>query len=109
MIPWSILVSGYEAIADAQPALYASRARIRGGTVPPHEPAGGGTWTCRGCPTRWPCYTARRSLLIEYGDARAALGAYLGLCLAHALDDLPHASPSELYARFLGWVPRHPG
>jgi hypothetical protein len=42
---------------------------------------------------------------IEYAEARAALGAYLGLCLAHALDDLPYASPSELYSRFLGWVP----
>ncbi|MGI5215683.1 hypothetical protein [Plantactinospora sp. CA-290183] len=69
-------------------------------------------WSCRVCDTAWPCAAARESLLIEYAGNRVTLSVYLCSMLYDATSDL-HAlhgdagpAPRELYARFIGWVPR---
>ncbi|MEO3743375.1 hypothetical protein [Plantactinospora sp. B5E13] len=69
-------------------------------------------WSCRVCAAAWPCDTARERLLTEYAHDRVALSVYLCAMLYDATSDL-HVryqsggpSPQDLYARFIGWVPR---
>lgn len=66
-----------------------------------HPPAA--DWRCATCHEEWPCLGARSALLVEYADARAALGMYLAAQMA---DFVIAAGAWDVptYDRFLGWV-----
>jgi hypothetical protein len=65
-------------------------------------------WDCVACRQAWPCAPAKADLVEEYA-ANPGLVFYLALQLTDAVSDLDtHTgpAPSNLYERFIGWVPR---
>jgi hypothetical protein len=92
----------------SRPDRYAGPHQQRPATPPPFDaehtfrtPA----WTCRVCAQPWPCPTRKDQLAAEAHDiSPAAVGVFLGVCLAQALHDMPTADPVQLYRRFLGWL-----
>ncbi|BFU47461.1 hypothetical protein KRMM14A1004_56980 [Krasilnikovia sp. MM14-A1004] len=73
-----------------------------------HLPARPG-WSCEDCGQPWPCGSKRVALSAEYHGERVSLLIYLAFHLADAIDDFsqPDRGPvQDLYARFLGWIPR---
>ncbi|WFE37075.1 flavin reductase [Micromonospora sp. WMMD998] len=66
----------------------------------PHV-AGRPTWRCDACDRPWPCEAARRALLVEYCDDRAALAIYLATLLVEATG---HLTDAARWDRFLGWI-----
>ncbi|GAA4714611.1 flavin reductase [Phytohabitans rumicis] len=61
-------------------------------------------WTCVACSRDWPCEPARVQLIGEYGEQRVNLAVYMATQLGHAAGELTHASPTELYQRFIAWT-----
>ncbi|MET7962508.1 hypothetical protein ABZ356_23815 [Micromonospora zamorensis] len=61
-------------------------------------------WSCGGCGAPWPCFTRRRELSAEFGEAPVSLALYMGAQLVRASADLTWAPAGALHRRFLGWV-----
>lgn len=78
---------------------------IRTPVLPPHEPRRP-QWHCELCDCPWPCSQARVMLGDEYETDRAGLAARMAEYQRQAAAELPHATPGELHARFVGWVGR---
>jgi hypothetical protein len=66
------------------------------------------SWDCRTCGQPWPCDAAKADLSAEYRVSPSALKIYLSALLFDALEDLTLQCklPTDLYERFLTWIPR---
>lgn len=73
---------------------------MAGGEHTPIRPA----WTCSACGQDWPCAPGRDQLGQEYGDQRVNLAVYMATQLGHAAAELPRATPTQLYERFIAWT-----
>lgn len=61
-------------------------------------------WDCRTCKEAWPCEPARVRLAEAYGRDRVGLAMYCGSLHPVASEELPAATPGELWERFVGWT-----
>ena len=66
-----------------------------------HEPSRP-SWDCLTCGRPWPCDPAREHLtLVHHGPTLAIMATDR---LLQATQDMPTASPNELFERFLAWT-----
>lgn len=78
-------------------------AGIKVAVLPPHPPRRP-QWECEFCDCPWPCSQARVMLGDEYEANRVGLAVRMAELRRQAREELPYATDTELYARFVGWV-----
>jgi hypothetical protein len=59
------------------------------------------SWLCAADGEPWPCDAARQAMAGEDSISRAI---FMALMLHEATGDMPDATPSELYERFVAWT-----
>jgi len=68
----------------------------------PDRPA----WRCLACDKAWPCVPGKEHLQIEYRNQSAVLAIYMLSQMAAAAPEIgEQVTGSDLYRRFLGWIP----
>ena len=68
----------------------------------PEHAANKPSWFCSDCRSPWPCKPARDRMAQDGIDTSLRMATWY--MLEEAALDMPYASISELYERFVGWM-----